>query len=187
MRYHEITENYQGDHVAPSSHPDENTAPMYDLTRIYPEDVYGPSGSQYAYGQHESYAIAVSKKGRPNHMVKVYRAIPKDLKRVKINAGDWVTTSRAYAKEHGQDNLNNNYRIISASVPARHLWTTGDSFDEWGYDPSVPRPSDEQEDELRAKFGMRSMAEVKELRREQLRKTMERNPDLYKDIVLDEK
>lgn len=120
-------------------------------------------------------------------MVKVYRAIPKDLKRVKINAGDWVTTSRAYAKEHGQDNLNNNYRIISASVPARHLWTTGDSFDEWGYDPSVPRPSDEQEDELRAKFGMRSMAEVKELRREQLRKTMERNPDLYKDIVLDEK
>lgn len=161
MRYHQIIENYQGEHAAPSSHAAENTAPMYDLTKIYPSDVYGPSGSQYAYDQNESFAVAVSKKGRPNALVTIYRAIPKELKRAKINAGDWVTTNRSYAKEHGRDNLNNNYRIITASVPARHLWTTGDSFDEWGYDPSVPRLSYEEEDEMRAKFGMRSMEEVK--------------------------
>lgn len=56
--------------------------------------------------------------------------------KIKINPGDWVTITRGYAVEHGRDNLRNQYRIISKVVPAKHLFTDGNSFTEWGYDPS---------------------------------------------------
>ena len=60
----------------------------------------------------------------------------KEEKKIKINPGDWVTIDKAYAVEHGRDNLNRNYRIITKTVPAKHLYTEGDSILEWGYDPS---------------------------------------------------
>jgi len=56
-------------------------------------------------------------------------------KPVGINAGDWVTTTRGYAVEHGQDNLNGNYKIVSKTVRAKDLYTDGNSPYEFGYDP----------------------------------------------------
>lgn len=56
-------------------------------------------------------------------------------KPVKINSGDWVSISRKYAMDHGRDNLGGNFKIISKTVPARHLYTDGNSFAEWGYNP----------------------------------------------------
>jgi hypothetical protein len=53
-----------------------------------------------------------------------------------INPGDWVTLAREYAKQHGESNLNNNYKILSKIVPAKHVYTTADSLHEFGYDPS---------------------------------------------------
>jgi hypothetical protein len=53
--------------------------------------------------------------------------------RIKINNGDWVTTSRMYAKEHGESNLNNNFKIVSKTVKASQLYTDGNSIFEWGY------------------------------------------------------
>jgi hypothetical protein len=61
--------------------------------------------------------------------------------KIEINPGDWVTLTRQYAKQHGESNLNNNYDIISKTVPSKHVYTNGDSIHEFGYDPS------EQEDE----------------------------------------
>jgi hypothetical protein len=52
----------------------------------------------------------------------------------KINHGDWVTTSRQYAKDHGESALGGNYKILSQTVPARKLFTNGDSWAEFGYD-----------------------------------------------------
>lgn len=52
---------------------------------------------------------------------------------IKINNGDWVTTSKIYAKQHGQSNLNNNYKIITKTVKASQLYTDGNSIFEWGY------------------------------------------------------
>ena len=51
----------------------------------------------------------------------------------KINNGDWVTTSKEYAKMHGESNLNNNYRILTKVVKASQLYTDGNSIFEWGY------------------------------------------------------
>jgi translation initiation factor IF-1 len=55
--------------------------------------------------------------------------------KIKINPGDWVTTNLNYAKSHGKSNLNNQYRILTKIVPAKHLYNDGNSIHEFGYDP----------------------------------------------------
>ena len=52
---------------------------------------------------------------------------------IKINNGDWVTTSYLYAKQHCISNLNNNYKIVKKRVTASQLYTDGNSIFEWGY------------------------------------------------------
>ena len=53
--------------------------------------------------------------------------------KIKINNGDWVTINPMYAKEHGQNNLNNKYKVITKTVNAKNLFTDGNSVHEWGY------------------------------------------------------
>jgi len=72
--------------------------------------------------------------------VGVYWAFPESFNIEKpkytINPGDWVTLTKEYAKQHGESNLNNKYKIVSKTVPAKHIYTTADSLHEFGYDPS---------------------------------------------------
>ena len=65
------------------------------------------------------------------------QALPTEEKRksASINAGDWVTINRQYAKEHGESALRGKYKIISKIVRARDIFTNGDSIHEWGYWP----------------------------------------------------
>lgn len=56
--------------------------------------------------------------------------------KMTINNGDWVTINKAYAKDHGESALNGQYKILSKKVPARKLFTNGDSIHEFGYDES---------------------------------------------------
>jgi DNA polymerase III epsilon subunit-like protein len=56
--------------------------------------------------------------------------------KIKINSGNWVTPIREYAVSHGRSHLNGKYKIVSKTVPAKHLFTDGNSIEEWGYDPS---------------------------------------------------
>lgn len=56
-------------------------------------------------------------------------------KKLVINSGDWVTTVKSYAKDHGESALNGNYEILSKTVKAKDIFTNGDSIFEWGYDP----------------------------------------------------
>lgn len=135
-------DNYKGEHESPDH---ENGAPLHNLSGIFPDDFYTGNASQY--GQEGSYIASFH--NRPNAPFMVYRAIPKALPRgTVINKGDWVTLDRRYAVEHGQENLRNEYRIISKRVFARDLFTDGNSFDEWGYDPHprLPRPKTAQAD-----------------------------------------
>ena len=59
-----------------------------------------------------------------------------NIKKISINPGDWVTISKKYASEHGENNLNNKFKIIQKTVPAKHIFTDGNHLSEWGYDPS---------------------------------------------------
>ncbi len=128
-------EGYRGSHTAPTR---SSGAPLHALNQTYPDDIYSNKASQY-YGHGEPrdaavVSLAQSFKGRPNQMVTVYRAVPKDAKG-GINAGDWVTIDRPYAKSHGEGALRGDYKILSKRVQANEIFTNGDSIYEWGYDP----------------------------------------------------
>ena len=140
--------DYMGGHEAPMG---DGGAPIWDLNgkytnnAIYPEDFY-THGKYYEAGEtYDSNAISImqSLKNRPNASVTVYRAVSKDIKNPKINPGDWISTTKEYAKDHGESNLGGNYKIISQPVKARDIFTDGNSIHEFGYDPQPKlRPKD---------------------------------------------
>ena len=136
------TQDYQGAHspAGPGS-----GAPAFDLTEIYPDDVYSSNGLRY-YGvgderlDRAAYAVIQALRDKPNATVKIYRSVPKDSPQKSINPGDWVTTVRKYAVDHGEGTLLGEYRVISKEVTAKDIYTSGDSWAEWGYHPQERMP-----------------------------------------------
>jgi hypothetical protein len=132
--------SYRGSHKAPG--PDFG-APLYDLTgggQMYPADVYSAKAAQYygtgyAKADREAFTLAQRVRGNPDAEVTMYRAVPKDENITDINAGDWVTLSKEYAKTHGESALRGDYKILSQKVKAKDLWTNADSIHEFGYQP----------------------------------------------------
>ena len=131
---------YRGAHTAPGP---EFGAQLHDLTgggQMYPDDVYSPNAVRY-YGtgdtalDKESFAIAQRMRNKPDEMVDIYRAVPNESDITSINAGDWVTINPNYAKQHGESNLPEGYKILSQKVPAKSVWTNADSIHEYGYWP----------------------------------------------------
>jgi hypothetical protein len=140
--------DYKGEHSAPML---EDGAPLWNIAAngVYPDDVYGPNGmSWYGTGDRfldsEAYSILRKAHGRRDKQLTVYRAVPKGVK--GINRGDWITTVRQYAKDHGESALSGEYDIIKKSVTARDIFTDGNSWLEWGYDPQPRIPYSERED-----------------------------------------
>jgi len=81
----------------------------------------------------------------PYEQITIYRAIPDDLEgEQRINEGDWVTLSEAYAHEHGNDYLGGNYEIVEEEVNAHDLFTHGDSIHEFGWVGDRNRFNDEE-------------------------------------------
>jgi hypothetical protein len=124
----------------------EDGAPAYDVAKngVYPEDVYSNNGLKYySTGEDamdaDAYAIIKRLDGHPNAIVTIYRAVEKDAPN-KIHPGDWVTTVRQYAKDHGEGNVPGGYKIIKQEVKARDIFTSGDSWLEWGYHPQDFKP-----------------------------------------------
>lgn len=78
-------------------------------------------------------ALADVRAGR-KATVRVYRAVPADVREGTARNGDWVTPSRTYAEMHGENRLQGKYRIIEQDVPASDLWWDGNDVNEWGYD-----------------------------------------------------
>lgn len=67
--------------------------------------------------------------------IRIYRAIPKNVKEDTPRNGDWVTPSRLYAEEHGMTNIGTGqYRIQIKFASLDSLWWNGDDINEWGYD-----------------------------------------------------
>jgi hypothetical protein len=138
---------YRGSHESPDR---ESGVPMHDLKGVYPEDFHHADGfRQYADQGNDydmkSYNTVRRVKDKPDDMVWIHRAVPKSVHKEAlktdsplkhmIRRGDWVTTSKEYAKEHGEAALKGDYHIASKRVPAKHLFTDGNSIHEWGYHP----------------------------------------------------
>ena len=131
--------DWRMDHKAPNSHDD--TAHSIDQL----DKAYGGDGSLYSskavyyYGEGRAYdrkAIKViqSVRNNPDAMVTIYRAVPTSIKDTRVRNGDWVAIVKEYAEEHGNRVLDGDYRIIENTVPAKYLFSNGDSINEFGYD-----------------------------------------------------
>ncbi len=109
---------------------DGGAAPLHDLTKSYPDDIYGPNALQYygsGYGPEKKVLDILHKvKGKPDELVTIYRGVPDGIE--DINVGDWVTLSPEYAEEYG--------KVISMEVPAKDITAWGDSLAEYGYFPA---------------------------------------------------
>lgn len=216
-----LDSDYRGQHSAPGK---DDGAPLHDLTKVYPEDVYSATGRKiYATGEDridsQAFELISELRGKPNALVTVYRAVPiSSLKRIdelekqkryilkngaippgvrtpiddsseyydmiseeleqlkgktegnrfSINRGDWVTPFRSYAVEHGQSNLGGagKYEIVKRKVRARDIYTAGDSWAEWGYDP--------EEEEVQ-----RGLASGKKDKNQKQKVTPKESPRLY--------
>jgi len=131
---------YQGQHQPGES---DYAAPANDLTKLYPDDVYGPKALVY-YGSgtadtrsmdRKALKILHSLRDKPDAEVTIYRAIPDDIKDDQINSGDWVTITKDYAISHGEGRLKGEYKILQKTVKAKDIYTDADSFQEFGYRP----------------------------------------------------
>ena len=95
-------EDYQGHHEAPDS---TNGKPIYDLTDVYPDDIYSSNGARY-YGHGEpridnlSISIISSLRGKPNTSVKIYRAVP-DVPSIPEQIAD-LEYQKKYIMKHGK-------------------------------------------------------------------------------------
>lgn len=133
--------SYRGSHVPPNAKT--YGATLDDLGKIMPLDVYSSKGKNlYGIGDNqidaEWYKAAYLSKGNPDRLVDVYRAVPRGVK--DINEGDWVTTSKTYAKNHGENALGGDYDIVSMKVKANTLSSEGYPY-EFGYNSnSLPAP-----------------------------------------------
>jgi hypothetical protein len=100
-----------------------------------PKDIYGADAKRlYGIGDSiidsEWRVAAIKAKGKPDAEIEVFRAVPKGVK--DINSGDWVTTSKKYATNHGENTLNGEYEIVSKKVKANTLSSEGYPY-EFGY------------------------------------------------------
>lgn len=131
--------SFRMSHAAPINDGFNDSAD--NLRNMFGDDIYSDNalhyfgmGDEYIKADRESLQAINRAKGKPNTMITVYRAMPKDAKGTAIGNGDWVTTSKEYAKEHGNHALNGDYKIATRMVPAKHLFNNGDSIHEWGID-----------------------------------------------------
>ena len=130
------TEDYQSEHTAP--YKNDSDMPMNDLMDIYGDDIYSNRAANY-FGDgvpydNESIQVIQDVRDNPDAMVTIYRSVPSGIKDATINSGDWVSTSRKYAEDHGRSNLGNDYQVLETTVRADELFTDGNSIHEWGYD-----------------------------------------------------
>ena len=130
-----ISQDYRIEHEAPGP----NDYPFHDLESSGAKDLYNHP-EWYSDGNPETdnesiYAIR-NARNNPNALVTIHRAAPVN----QINAGDWVTPSYAYAKQHGMHptDPSQDMKVWSAKVPASTLFWDGNSINEFGYHgPSI--------------------------------------------------
>ena len=132
--------DYAGTHTAPKL---ERGATLDNPADIWGDDIYSSNAMRY-FGtgddklDRESFGAILAARQNPDADVMIYRAVPMDAPD-DINAGDWVTTSARYARDHGESALGGDYRIVTEQVKAGELATDGNSPHEWGWWPSEAR------------------------------------------------
>lgn len=137
---HQAEQEYWMDHRAPTN--DGYCVPMHALHQMIP-DVHERPQDYHGGTVPENLSAIRRSKDSPDTKVKIYRAMPRQGRGgYMINPGDWVTTNREYAVLHGLggEEDGRNMPVVQATVPAKHLYSDGNSLEEWGYDPGHDQP-----------------------------------------------
>jgi hypothetical protein len=137
--------NYIGGHSAPQLEPGaslDDPRTMFGGNDIYTRNAMQYFGTGDNKMDAQSIAAIQKLKGKPSADVYIYRAVPENAPN-EIGAGDWVTISEKYAKQHGESALGGKYKIVKEKVKAGELATDGNSIHEWGWWPSDSRLADQ--------------------------------------------
>jgi hypothetical protein len=131
--------DYRSSHRAPSKDDGPTSVPLHDLDSgdVYTDVIYSHKALTLfgtGFADNKTFNIIQSVKDKPNAPVTIYRAVPPNVD--EINPGDWVSITKEYAITHKNNSGEPDWKIISKKVKASHVYTSGDSWDEWGYDPN---------------------------------------------------
>ena len=115
--------------------PDEEmSAGLHDMDTLFP-GIYGNKAVRYRNSNpkvtDQAMNVINAVRDNPDALVDVYRAVPKGVR--DFNTGDWVSISKEYAKEHGENVLRGDYDLIKAKAKASDIYSPGDSIAEEGY------------------------------------------------------
>jgi len=127
--------DFRMNHKAPNRE-DENLSKLGE-SDLVPKDYwdhpnwYTGEGERESFWQVKNAIDRYRKNGKAR--IRLYRAIPKNIKEDMFRNGDWVTPDRAYAQNEGAM-IPEGYRIIYHSVPIEHVWWDVNSIAELGYD-----------------------------------------------------
>jgi hypothetical protein len=116
--------------------------PLLDIVNYHSQWNRFPMKNQIVYDLQDKYSIDDHSYDEQQKLIlndinkKIEELQSQQQEQIGINAGDWVTIVRDYAKEHGQSNLGNKFKIISKTVPAKTLYNEGNDIFEWGYQPN---------------------------------------------------
>lgn len=140
------SEDYRMQHRpgGPGDGEEEGTAaPAHALDQVFPKDVYDKphfyGTGTGLYGGEKAFKDTIhtlrSIRGNPEAPVTMYRSLPPEHAHEGFKPGDWVSVHHDYARGHGlhHEDEKEDWPVIKATVPAKHLWNNGDSLDEFGY------------------------------------------------------
>jgi len=115
---------------------------LYYIINYYNKFSFFPLKNEIVYGLQDRYPIDSYSydEQRENVLLDIHKEIGELKKKaselkLKINPGDWVTINKDYAIEHGKNEFNNNYKILTKTVKPSQLYNEGNSIHEFGYNP----------------------------------------------------
>ncbi|MDD3997618.1 MAG: hypothetical protein PHH86_07905, partial [Sphaerochaetaceae bacterium] len=130
--------DFRMNHKAPNSH-DGFSARLDQLneSELLPNDFwehprwYTDDSEMYSFWKVKEAVDRYKKNGKA--IIRLYRAIPKNVKEDMFRNGDWVTPDPEYARREGKG-IPEGYRLIRHAVPIEHVWWDVNSIAELGYD-----------------------------------------------------
>jgi hypothetical protein len=129
--FKQADEDYKLQHHAPGPGYGHALHQLGEPGNVYPTDVHEHHDWYDSRDDPHTLRAMTQARGKPDHQVTVYRAVPHGVK--SINKGDWVSLSPSYARDHGRQNdAKDDWPTLKAKVPAKHLFGEG-SLQEWGY------------------------------------------------------